>query len=244
LAIALTLILLVGLLSTSVLSQDAAPAPAERSIVAPLAADSLMLDGTAIDTRIVAVGERGHVLISSDYGRTWKQAEVPSRATLTGVHFHDADLGWAVGHDATILRTTDGGRSWERVYHDPDEESPLFDIWFSNADKGFAVGAYGLFLATSDGGATWEQRLISEYDDFHLHHIARSDSGRLFIAAEFPLPTRGRSSAPCPSEATRCCCSVCAVICSVRKTPGRPGRRSRPGPWRCSAAACARTAGR
>ena len=93
-------------------------------------------------------------------------------------------LGWAVGHDATILRTRDGGETWERVYHDPDEESPLFDVWFFDTDNGFAAGAYGLFLATSDGGSTWDRRTLGEYDDYHLHHVSRSATGRLYMAAE------------------------------------------------------------
>jgi photosystem II stability/assembly factor-like uncharacterized protein len=168
---------------TPALSQDS-PGGGERSLLMPLAEKSLLLGGDYADGRAIVVGERGHVLISDDDGRSWRQVQVPSRATLTGVHLHDGRLGWAVGHDATILRTRDGGESWERVYHDPDEESPLFDVWFFDADSGFAVGAYGLFLATSDGGSTWDRRTLGEYDDYHLHHVARSATGRLYMAAE------------------------------------------------------------
>jgi photosystem II stability/assembly factor-like uncharacterized protein len=165
-------------------AQESPAETAEHSLEAPLASRSLLLDGALVEGLAVAVGERGHVLLSEDQGRTWRQVEVPSRATLTGVHFHDGQLGWAVGHDATILRTRDGGETWERVYHDPEEESPLFDIWFPDAENGFAIGAYGLFLVTSDGGDSWQRQAISEYDDFHLHHIARSGTGRLYMAAE------------------------------------------------------------
>ena len=171
------------MLWTHALSQDS-PADGERSLLLPLAETSLLLGGGYADGRAIVVGERGHVLISDDDGRSWQQVEVPSRATLTGVHLHDRRLGWAVGHDATILRTRDGGETWERVYHDPDEESPLFDVWFFDADNGFAVGAYGLFLATADGGSIWERHTIGDDDDFHLHHIARSGTGRLYMAAE------------------------------------------------------------
>jgi len=131
-------------------------------MMAPLAEKSLLLDGAYVDGLAVVVGERGHVLISEDQGRSWRQVEAPTAATLTGVRFHDRNLGWAVGHDATILRTRDGGETWERVYHDPEEESPLFDVWFSDADNGFAVGAYGLFLVTADGGSSWERQTILE----------------------------------------------------------------------------------
>ena len=63
--------------------------------------------------RIVAVGERGIVLLSDDQGRSWRQADsVPISVTLTAVCFVDASFGWAVGHGGVILHTNDGGNSW------------------------------------------------------------------------------------------------------------------------------------
>jgi len=165
---------------------EAAP---EFAVQAALAGRSLMLDAAAADGALVAVGGRGHILISEDGGETWQQVEVPTRAALTGVFFHDRDLGWAVGHDSVILRTTDGGTTWERVHWAPEEESPLFDAWFADADNGFAIGAYGSFYVTSDGGTTWSFEPIGE-DDFHLHHLARSADGRLYMAAEAGMSYR------------------------------------------------------
>lgn len=64
-------------------------------------------------TRVVAVGERGVVLLSDDSGVHWRQAKsVPISTTLTAVRFVDAKLGWAVGHGGVILHSTDGGETW------------------------------------------------------------------------------------------------------------------------------------
>ena len=157
---------------------------AEEAVEAPLALESLLLDGTAAGSRLVVVGERGHVLVSTDDGASWKQARVPTRAMLTAVHMHDERTGWAVGHDAVILRTDDGGESWEMVHQAPEEERPLLDVWFRDERSGFAVGAYGYFLATDDGGKSWTSRMISE-DDFHMNAlVAASGNRRLYIAAE------------------------------------------------------------
>ena len=155
---------------------------------APLAIESLLLDGAVAGPRLVVVGERGHILVSTDNGASWKQAGVPTRALLTAVHMHDERIGWAVGHDAVILRTGDGGDTWKLVHYAPEEERPLLDVWFRDARTGFAVGAYGYFLATGDGGDTWTSRAISE-DDFHLNALAPAvgqapGSQRLYIAAE------------------------------------------------------------
>ncbi len=159
-------------------------AAGEAATRSKLAVNSLLLDAAQQAELIVAVGERGHILYSTDQGHNWVQANVPTRALLTGVHLHDETLGWAVGHDATILRTDDGAKTWQVVYSDVEEETPLLDVWFKDAQHGFAVGAYGLFLSTRDGGQTWQQNWISEEDDFHLNHITAMEDGTLFIAAE------------------------------------------------------------
>ncbi|MCB1877958.1 MAG: hypothetical protein KDH88_18440 [Chromatiales bacterium] len=154
-----------------------------QSQIAPKARESLLLDLSAVPGLMVAVGERGHVLISNDGGQNWTQSASPTRATLTAVFAHDPRLIWAVGHDAVILRSSDGGLNWRKVYSAPEEQRPLLDVWFADARHGFAIGAYGYFLETRDGGDTWESRFISE-DDFHLNHLARGDDGTLYIAAE------------------------------------------------------------
>jgi len=167
----------------------------------------MLLDGVSSEGLMTVVGERGHVLISSD-GKSWQQIIVSTRATLTGVYFHDNVNGWVVGHDAVILRTTDGGKQWQKVYDDPEGQTPLFDIWFKNEAQGIAIGAYGLYLVSEDGGASWnisEMNVITEKsaddsgeeeikaeddDDFldsydlHLNSIALADNGKLYIVAE------------------------------------------------------------
>jgi photosystem II stability/assembly factor-like uncharacterized protein len=179
----------------------------DTSIMAKLAVQSMLLDGVSKEGLMTAVGERGHVLISSD-GKNWQQIIVPTRTTLTGVYFHDKQNGWVVGHDAIILRTTDGGQHWQKVYYDPKGEIPLFDIWFRDEKRGIAIGAYGLYLVSEDGGESWntsemnvitdksaddpgeEESKAEDDDDFldsydlHLNSIAISDNGKLYIAAE------------------------------------------------------------
>jgi len=137
------------------------PVPeSEWSVIMPLAAKSTMLDIAQVGDTFVVVGDRGHVLISEDDGRTWLQKRTPTRMVLTGVWFHDRNLGWAVGHDAVILRTEDGGENWCIVHSAPELERPLFDIWFDDEYNGFAVGAYGYFLRSSDGGLTWQEEML------------------------------------------------------------------------------------
>ncbi len=150
----------------------------------PLARHSLLLDGAQYQNRMVVVGERGHILYSEDRGQNWLQAEVPTRVMLTGVFLLDHQNIWAVGHDATIINSNDGGKHWQISYHAPEKDTPFLAVWFKDQNKGFAIGGYGLFLETQDGGKNWTQRWISEEDDFHLNHITATEEGTLFIAAE------------------------------------------------------------
>ncbi len=89
---------------------DVLDTPARAS---PLASRSLMQAVVRAGDRLVAVGQRGHIVVSGDSGKTWKQAKVPVGSDLTAVYFVDGNLGWAVGHDGVILHTTDGGSSWQ-----------------------------------------------------------------------------------------------------------------------------------
>ncbi|TWB26970.1 WD40/YVTN/BNR-like repeat-containing protein [Nitrospirillum bahiense] len=179
-----------------------APIPA---LLAPLAPRSLILAGTLAGTRLVAVGERGHILLSDDNGHSWRQVPAPANATLTGVRFIDARQGWAVGHDATILHTADGGESWTLQNFAPDWEQPLMDVLFDDADHGIAVGAYGLFLETADGGKTWTKRRITD-DDLHLNAIFATGGDTRMVVGEaggvYTSADRGRTwtKRPLPYE--------------------------------------------
>ena len=162
------------------------PAAAVFAIESPKAAKGLMIDVVHAGKRLVAVGDRGHILYSDDQGATWTQAKVPTRQLLTAVFFVDDKQGWAVGHDAQILASTDGGATWTQQFQDLKRESPLLDIWFNNANHGLAVGAYGALIETTDGGKTWadvSDRLDNE-DQFHLNAIAFIKDAGLFIVGE------------------------------------------------------------
>ncbi len=179
---------------------------AQPAVIAPLAPRSLLLDLAWAGKRVFAVGERGHILHSEDAGATWIQVPVPVSANLTAVYFADEKNGWAVGHVETILRTQDGGNSWELVHFEPENAQPLLDVCFADASRGVAVGAYGTIYMTADGGAVWSQvpfepaalpgaaRVEPTADDmeadvdlgfeFHLNAISRGPAGRMYLGAE------------------------------------------------------------
>jgi photosystem II stability/assembly factor-like uncharacterized protein len=92
--------------------KDVLDVPAAKS---PLAQRALINGLAQAGDRLVAVGQRGHVLLSDDQGKSWRQAEVPSSSDLVAVAFATPTQGWAVGHDGIVLRSTDAGATWTRV---------------------------------------------------------------------------------------------------------------------------------
>lgn len=158
------------------------PRPAEMS---PYAIHGLLLDITYTGEHLIAIGERGNIITSPD-GIGWTQVDVPVRATLTGMSFVDQNNGWAVGHDATIVRTQDGGKTWSLQAFNPDLQKPLHNVYFANTSKGFAFGSFGLFWKTCDGGKTWTEVHAPEVLEFgyHLNGMTQLNDGRYLLVGE------------------------------------------------------------
>jgi photosystem II stability/assembly factor-like uncharacterized protein len=154
------------LLTTQIHAESAAmPTP---SYLMPLAEKAVLTDLIRVNDQLyVAVGERGHLLISKD-SASWTLIQTPVQSLFTSVYFSDDKHGWAVGHDATIIATQDGGQSWQLQQFKPETDKPLFDILFADANNGIALGAYGMFYRTIDGGKTWQ-------DEFHLELVGSDD---------------------------------------------------------------------
>ncbi|MCZ9636648.1 YCF48-related protein [Pseudomonas putida] len=163
-----------------------AAAADEYSTESAKASQSLLIDVTHAGERLVAVGDRGHILFSDDQGNTWTQARVPTRQLLTAVFFLDDKRGWAVGHDAQILASNDGGATWSKQFEDLSREAPLLDVTFLDAQHGFSVGAYGALLETRDGGQHWQDvaERLDNPDQLHLNGIAVVKDAGLFIVGE------------------------------------------------------------
>ncbi len=144
----------VAAFSASLTAQPAHEMP-RPAYPARLADQSLILGLAATSQNLVAVGERGHVLTSTD-GVEWTQADfVPVQSTLTRVTYADGRL-WAVGHDSTIIHSYDYGATWSLQYFEPEWEKPLLDVHFFDRRNGVAIGAYGLLMRTVDAGRNWQ----------------------------------------------------------------------------------------
>jgi len=106
-------------------------------------------------SNLVAVGEEGTIIRSTDGGSTWvvRHSSGGVSHTLNSISFGDLDSGTVVGHSGTILRTTDGGATWRTQAS--GTSAALYGVSFTGPDLGIAVGAGGIIIRTSDGGIVW-----------------------------------------------------------------------------------------
>lgn len=187
--------------------------PAVRS---QRASQSVLLGMAQAGNRLVAVGERGIVVVSDDDAAKWRQVSAPVSVTLTAVHFADDKHGYAVGHSGTVLATTDGGETWTRVLEGrkaaqialsaaqasgnavalrdaerlvadgPDK--PLLDLLVLDARRVVVIGAYGMAYSTTDGGQNWTSwsDRMGNPRSLHLYAIRRHGE-RILVGGELGL---------------------------------------------------------
>lgn len=98
-------------------------------------------------------------LLPSEPALTWRATNAPMADQLRGKRYDDVwfvtpDLGWGVNSDGKILRTTDGGASWDQQFH--DQRTYFRCLGFASETRGWAGTLSGpaRLLETRDG-ATW-----------------------------------------------------------------------------------------
>ncbi len=137
----------------------------------PIPRDGI-LDVAVLDNDVVwAVGLDSHdsriMWHSNNGGQTWETRIAPTEGwVLHSIHFVDQQHGWATGSGNALIRTSDGGKSWERL------KLPIYMSWikvhFVNSQIGYVAGGigykdrrtdnivYGIeILQTVDGGKSW-----------------------------------------------------------------------------------------
>lgn len=85
---------------------------------------------------------------------------------LLALSFSDATSGYVVGKSGTIIKTTNGGRTWQPVQSPGQKTTDLTSVWFTDALNGW-VGTYdGHIFHTNDGGETWELQFTNPEHNF------------------------------------------------------------------------------
>lgn len=148
-----------------------------------LAVSSPLSGMTRAGERLIAVGQRGHILYSEDSGKHWQQAAVPVSADLTAVNFPSAMQGWAVGNDGVVLHSSDAGATWRKQL------------------DGRQIGAllvrhYGALASAEPGNEQWPllaaegQRLVEQGADKPLLDVWFANDRLGYVVGVFNLILR------------------------------------------------------
>gem|GEM_PF-5959772 len=112
---------------------------------------------------IFACGHAGKIAKSDNTGNNWEYIiNTPSNPSLRAIDFYDDNNGIAAGDMGTIMRTTDGGNSWDSLNAGTDKLIPAIcyaninAIWASTAEYTDSL------LFSSDQGNTWEKVSVGQ----------------------------------------------------------------------------------
>ena len=126
----------------------------------PLTLNSLNNVQWIDENQIITVGNGGTVMKSNDAAETWEFLDTGYDLDYTKVWFNsDAQVGYAMNYNDSLVKTTDGGLTWELQII--PSGSYLRDMDFLNENYGLVVATDAVFR-TLDGGANWEEQTYIE----------------------------------------------------------------------------------
>jgi photosystem II stability/assembly factor-like uncharacterized protein len=123
----------------------------------------------------------------------------------------DAQNAWVVGGQGTILRTTNGGRTWERqaVPAEVSDLSPR-EVYAVDRKTAWVTGAPGTILHTTDGGQTWTrqgQGVLSS--DALMGGIYASDAEHAWVISADPALILHTTDGGASWQTTPNPCEIC-----------------------------------
>jgi photosystem II stability/assembly factor-like uncharacterized protein len=127
------------------------------------------------DHRLI-VGQRGTVLLGDAEGK-WTAATSGTENRLLNVDVNSAGLAIAVGEFGTIMRSKDGGKSWEQrtidwtTFRDDGYEPHIYAVDVQDSGR-IVIGAeFAYVIVSDDGGETFSLANKGEKSIFAMHML-------------------------------------------------------------------------
>lgn len=115
------------------------------------------------DNHGLIAGSGGTFLETRDGGKIWTKRKNFTSDKILQIYFADDYTGWLLcerdrfsrGANAIsyLMKTTDGGTSWEKVEFRDAGRTRVTKIFFNQTGKGFAVGESGAFFEYKEDGS-------------------------------------------------------------------------------------------
>jgi photosystem II stability/assembly factor-like uncharacterized protein len=122
---------------------------------------------------------------TTDGGLVWTRSVVPAGTWAYGARFFDRQNGVAVGEYGNIVRTQDGGQTWQTI-RPVGTGQRLWDVEYANATTLFLVGDNGGISRSTNGGTNWRSiqsggaAVTHAFDSVDARHAwAGQDAGEI-----------------------------------------------------------------
>ncbi len=117
------------------------------------------------------VGGDGVMLSTDNGGQTWVQQTKFTTDTFVQIYFTSETTGWllcerniyarGVNASSYLRKTTDGGRSWERIEFQDGGRERVTKLLFNKNGGGTAFGEGGIFYKLQEDGTSWKKSQTS-----------------------------------------------------------------------------------
>jgi photosystem II stability/assembly factor-like uncharacterized protein len=157
--------------------------------------NNFLISGSFADSlNAIIVGYGGVTAITNNTGATWSviSSSVTSN-NLYSLFFIGSNLGFASGDSGTIIKTTDGGNSWQKCT--TGTFNPLKGLWFTSSDVGYSCGSKNTILKTTNSGNSWYSIYSSSStDDFVALQFTSQNIGYVLDSSQLLKTTDAGNS--------------------------------------------------
>jgi len=99
----------------------------------------------------------------------------PTGNSLSSAYFTSVDTGYIVGDCGTILKTINGGITWNSL--SIETSVSLISVYFTDSNTGYAVGQNGMIIKTTDAGLNWTIQESGTTEDLYSVQFPDADTG-------------------------------------------------------------------
>jgi photosystem II stability/assembly factor-like uncharacterized protein len=136
----------------------------------------------------------GILIYSDDYGETWTQqgdSDFLADHGLIQISAASEDEIWAVGHQRSIIHTSNGGQDWQVQKTDAESGYDANGVCAVNEDVVWVVEDLGYIFYTANSGQDWQQQQTpAAASSYFLYRVSPLDANTAWVVAPsstFPL---------------------------------------------------------